>query len=83
MQSFAPRGNIIMQDNCLAMLLETKGISSAGKRMRHMDVRYFLFMTWCKKAWCLWNIAELLTWLVMSTSNPCKENYFENSGRPF
>ena len=30
-----------MQDNRLAMLLETKGISSAGKRMRHMDVRYF------------------------------------------
>ena len=65
-----------MQDNCLAMLLETKGISSAGKRMRHMDVRYFLFMTWCKKAWYLWSIVELMIWLGMFIQNPCKESFF-------
>ena len=40
-QGFALRGSIIKQDNRSAMLLETKGQSSAGKRMRHMDVRFF------------------------------------------
>ena len=41
MQGFALRGTIIKQDNCSAMLLEVKGKSLAGKRMRHMDVRFF------------------------------------------
>ena len=34
-------GTIIKQDNKSAMLLEVKGRSSAGKRMRHMDIRFF------------------------------------------
>ena len=40
-QGFALKGSIIKQDNRSAMLLETKGRSLAGKRMRHMEVRYF------------------------------------------
>ena len=42
MQGFALRASLIKQDNRSAMLLETKGRSSAGKRMRHMEGRYFL-----------------------------------------
>ena len=34
-------GTIIKKDNKSAMLLEVKGRSSAGKRMRHMDIRFF------------------------------------------
>ena len=41
MQGFAMSGTIIKQDNKSAMLLEVKGRSSAGKRMRHMDIRFF------------------------------------------
>ena len=41
MQGFAPAKNILFQDNQSAMLLESKGMDSAGKRMRHLDVRYF------------------------------------------
>ena len=41
MQDSAPTRNILMQDNRSAMLLETKGNSSAGKRMRHLDVHYY------------------------------------------
>ena len=41
MQGFAPAKNILFQDNQSAMLLESKGLDSAGKCMRHLDVRYF------------------------------------------
>ena len=41
MQGFAMSGSIIKQDNKSAMLLEVKGRASAGKRMRHMDIRFF------------------------------------------
>ena len=40
-QGSAPTKNIIMQDNKSAILLETKGKISEGKRMRHMDIRYY------------------------------------------
>ena len=40
-QGFAMKATIIKQDNKSAMLLEVKGRASAGKRMRHMDVRFF------------------------------------------
>ena len=40
-QGYEPTKNAIMQDNKSAILLETKGCSSAGKRMRHLDVRYY------------------------------------------
>ena len=33
--------NIVYQDNQRAMLLEKNGRSSAGKRSRHLDIRYF------------------------------------------
>ena len=33
--------NIVYQDNWSAMLLEKNGCSSAGKRSRHLDIRYF------------------------------------------
>ena len=33
--------NIVYQDNQSAMLLEKNGRSSAGKRSRHLDIRYF------------------------------------------
>ena len=41
MQGSTPTRNILMQDNQSAMLLETKGNSSAGKGMRHLDVHYY------------------------------------------
>ena len=41
LQGFAPQQNIIYQDNQSAILLEKKGFSSAGKWMRHINVRYF------------------------------------------
>jgi hypothetical protein len=34
--------NIVYQDNQSAILLETNGKGSSGKRTRHMNVRYFL-----------------------------------------
>ena len=40
-QGFAMKATIIKQDNKSAMLLEVKGRASAGKRMRHMDIRFF------------------------------------------
>ena len=33
--------NIVYQDNQSAMLVEKNGRSSAGKRSRHLDIRYF------------------------------------------
>ena len=41
MQGLCLQRNILFQDNKSAILLETKGNSSAGKRMRHLEVRYY------------------------------------------
>ena len=38
---YGSQSNIVMQDNKSSILLETKGNNSAGKCMRHMDVRYY------------------------------------------
>ena len=48
-QGFALRASLIKQDNKSAMLLETKGRSSAGKRMRHMDICFFFVNDLVKK----------------------------------
>ena len=40
-QGYAPEDTTLYQDNTSAMLLETNGQRSAGKRSRHIDVRYF------------------------------------------
>ena len=41
MQGIRLQRNILFQDIKSAILLETKGNSSAGKRMRHLDVQYY------------------------------------------
>ena len=41
MQGFSLGQTTLLQDNCSSILLETKGQSSAGKRMRHINIRYF------------------------------------------
>ena len=40
-QGIKVKSNIVYQDNKSAMLLEKNGRSSAGKRSRHLDIRYF------------------------------------------
>ena len=40
-QGFPLKPSVIHQDNMSAMLLETNGRGSSGKRTRHMNVRYF------------------------------------------
>ena len=40
-QGFEVTDNIVYQDNKSAMLLEKNGRASAGKRSRHLDIRYF------------------------------------------
>ena len=40
-QGYCLDENILYQDNRSAMLLETNGHKSAGKRSRHMNIRYF------------------------------------------
>ena len=41
-QGIAARRNVILQDNKSSILLEENGKASAGKRMRHINIRYFL-----------------------------------------
>ena len=41
MQGLCLQRNILFQDNKSTILLETKGNSSVGKRMQHLDVRYY------------------------------------------
>ena len=43
-QGYAVEKNILYQDNKSAILLEVNGRKSAGKRSRHLNIRYF-FMT--------------------------------------
>jgi hypothetical protein len=40
-QGYKVNDNILYQDNKSAMLLETNGRKSAGKRSRHLNIRYF------------------------------------------
>jgi hypothetical protein len=49
--------NIIYQDNKSAILLETNGRKSAGKRSRAFNIRYFLELIKLKKEMLWFNIA--------------------------
>ena len=40
-QGYPSKSTILLQDNTSAMLLEKNGRESAGKRSRHIDIRYF------------------------------------------
>ena len=40
-QGYPVRKNVLFQDNRSAMLLEENGRKSAGKRSRHLNIRYF------------------------------------------
>jgi hypothetical protein len=40
-QGYPVRDNVLFQDNKSAMLLESNGRKSAGKRSRHLNIRYF------------------------------------------
>ena len=40
-QGFAVSDNVIFQDNQSAILLETNGTRSSGRRRRHLNIRYF------------------------------------------
>lgn len=40
-QGYPLKANILFQDNQSAMLLETNGRASAGKRSRHLNIRMF------------------------------------------
>jgi hypothetical protein len=40
-QGYPIKRSIIYQDNKSAILLEKNGRASAGKRSRHMDIKYF------------------------------------------
>jgi hypothetical protein len=40
-QGYPVKENILFQDNQSAMLLESNGRKSAGKRSRHLNIRYF------------------------------------------
>ena len=41
-QGYAVKKNILYQNNRSAMLLEENGRASAGKRSKHLNMRYFL-----------------------------------------
>ena len=40
-QGYSIKKNVIFQDNKSAILLESNGRKSAGKRSRHLNIRYF------------------------------------------
>jgi hypothetical protein len=40
-QGYSIERNVLYQDNKSAILLETNGQRSAGKRSRHLNIRYF------------------------------------------
>ena len=40
-QGYKVKDNIIFQDNKSAMILEKNGLALAGKRSRHINIRYF------------------------------------------
>ena len=41
MQGLRPQRTTLFQDNATTIVLESKGIASAGKRMKHLDIKYF------------------------------------------
>ena len=57
MQGLRPKRTTLFQDNDAAIVLETKGIASSGKRMKHLNIKYFfikdlvdrgdLHVEWC------------------------------------
>ena len=40
-QGYDVKDNVLLQDNQSAIKLESNGRASAGKRSRHMNIRYF------------------------------------------
>ena len=42
MQGLRPGRSTLFQDNEASIILETKGMASAGKRMKHLNIKYFL-----------------------------------------
>lgn len=40
-QGYKIKQNVVYEDNTSAIMLENNGKGSSGKRMKHMDVRYF------------------------------------------
>ena len=48
-QGFDVSDDIVCQDNKSAMSLEKNGRASAGKRSRHLDIRYFYVTDYIKK----------------------------------
>jgi hypothetical protein len=51
-QGIPVKRNVILQDNKSSILLETNGRTSSGKRMRHINIRYFLVADRQKKGEC-------------------------------
>lgn len=47
-QGITVTDSIVYQDNQSAMLLETKGQKSSGKRSQHIDIQYFFIKDWIK-----------------------------------
>ena len=48
-QGFEVSDNIVYQDNKSTMLLANNGRASAGKRSRHLDIRYFFVTDYANK----------------------------------
>ena len=67
-QGYKVNDNINFQDNKSSMLLERNGKASSGKRMKHINVRYFFITNRISKGevcveWCLTKdmVADFLT----------------------
>ena len=41
MQGLRPQWTTLFQDTAATIVLESKGIASAGKRMKYLDIKYF------------------------------------------
>ena len=72
--------NILYQDNKSAMLLERNGFESAGKRSKHLNIRYFLWRTLSGLVWCALSTARLRKWSQISLPNHCKARNSKNLG---
>ena len=51
-QGIKVRRNTILQDNKSSILLEINGKASSGKRMRHINIRYFFITDCVRKGQC-------------------------------
>lgn len=62
-QGYDIKDIILYQDNLSAMLRTTKGKASNGKRIRHLDIRYFLIKDKVDngKVWIMYNTTTDLT----------------------